>query len=64
MAAIRFARRAATWVIALLAVAITLGAQAQSDDALPTRVGRVANVQGALRHSPETGDVWSTVGLN
>ena len=66
MAAIRFAPRAATWLIALFAlvIATALDAQAQSDDALPTRVGRIANVQGPLRHSPETGDVWSTVGLN
>lgn len=66
MAAIRFAPRAATWVIALfgLVIASALDAQAQTDDGLPTRVGRVANVQGTLRHSPETGDVWSTIGLN
>jgi hypothetical protein len=36
---------------------------AQIDDALPTRVGRVANVQGMLRHSPE-GAGWSAIGLN
>ena len=36
---------------------------AQTDDALPTRVGRVANVQGILRHSPE-GAQWSAIGLN
>jgi len=78
MGAIRFAPRAATLarrgrrsaaacvaaLLALVIAAIALDADAQTDDALPTRVGRVANVQGTLRHSPEGAGVWSAVGLN
>src|SRR5689334_17571944 len=38
---------------------------AVADDDLPGRVGRVANVQGTLQHSPDDnpGD-WSPIGLN
>jgi hypothetical protein len=36
-----------------------------SASALPTRVGRVANVQGALYHTPGDGsDEWTPIGLN
>src|SRR5690349_6135055 len=50
-------------IVALLAAAAALAARAQADDALPARVGRVANVQGMLRHSPEGSDAWSPIGL-
>ena len=55
---------AARLAVLLGLVAIAFGAQAQRDDALPARVGRVASVEGMLRHAPEAGDAWSTIGLN
>jgi len=51
------------WLVAAAAAGMAFSALAESDDALPTRVGRVANVQGMLRHSPE-GAEWSAIGLN
>ena len=51
-------------IVALVAAVLSFGAVAQIDDALPTRVGRVALVQGTLRHSSEGGGAWSAIGQN
>ena len=60
-----FARTAATCLAALCAAVIACAVHAQADDALPSRVGRVANVQGALYHSLDAGSgEWSPIGLN
>jgi len=53
-------------VVALIACATAVVSTGASNDGdLPERVGRVANVQGALQHSPDdnAGD-WSRIGLN
>lgn len=52
-------------VAALLGATIALAADAQSAEPLPERVGRVANVQGALYHALDGGGgEWSPIGLN
>lgn len=55
----------ARWLIALFAGTIAFAAHAQAGDDLPARVGRVANVQGMLYHSPDdNAGEWSQIGLN
>jgi hypothetical protein len=53
------------WLVAIFACTVAAGVQAQADDSLPTRVGRVANVQGTLYHAPDDGTgEWSEIALN
>jgi hypothetical protein len=64
-ASARVARVLLRWLLALVACAIVLPVHAQADDALRARVGRIANVQGTLYHSPDdNADAWSQIGLN
>lgn len=64
-ASARLARVAVHWLVALFVCAAAAGAHAQPGDSLPTRVGRVASVQGTLYHSPDDGaGAWSRIGLN
>src|SRR5512133_1518068 len=59
-------RSALQWLVALAGCATALASMAAVAEAdLPGRVGRVANVQGTLQHSPDdnAGD-WSPIGLN
>lgn len=61
-----FPRITLCWLVALIGCATAVVSMAASDDDdLPGRVGRVANVQGTLQHSPDDnpGD-WSSIGLN
>lgn len=53
------------WLIALITCTAAFTAHAQAGDDLLARVGRVANVQGTIYHSPDdnAGD-WTQVGLN
>jgi len=53
------------WLIALFTCMAAFTAHAQAGDDLLARVGRVANVQGTIYHSPDdnAGD-WTQVGLN
>ncbi|HSU44177.1 MAG TPA: DUF6600 domain-containing protein [Casimicrobiaceae bacterium] len=62
----RFARAVATGLVVLFAGALALAAHAQSDDPLPARVGRLANVHGAFYHSSGDGsdDDWIPIALN
>ena len=55
----------AAWLVAVCAGIAACMVHAQAEDALPSRVGRVANVQGALYHSPDAGGgEWLPIGLN
>jgi hypothetical protein len=48
----------------LLAVAFA-SLPAYAEDELPGRVGRIANVQGVLRHTPgDSAEEWAEIGLN
>lgn len=50
---------------ALFAFVAAFSTHAQDADSLPTRVGRIANVQGQLYRSlPESADEWTPAGLN
>jgi hypothetical protein len=61
----RFASAVVPWLLALLAFISAFAAHAQADEAVPVRVGRVANVQGTLYHSPDdNAGEWSPIGLN
>jgi len=62
----RSVRAVATGLVVLFAGALALAAHAQSDDPLPTRVGRLANVQGACYRSAGDGsdDDWIPIGRN
>ena len=53
-------------LLAFFACAIAfVAAPAQADDDLPGRVGRIANVQGTLYHSPDdNAGEWSQIGQN
>jgi hypothetical protein len=52
-------------LIALAACGVALAAWGQSDDALPGRVGRLANVQGQVYHAAaDDAGEWSGIGLN
>ncbi|MDQ2916933.1 MAG: hypothetical protein M3R40_07215, partial [Pseudomonadota bacterium] len=53
-------------LLAFFACAIAFAAApAQADDDLPGRVGRIANVQGTLYHSPDdNAGEWSQIGQN
>jgi uncharacterized protein DUF6600 len=58
-------RIAATSFAALAAVLLAVCALAQAVDDAPTRVGRVAGVQGTLYHTPAAGvQEWLPAGLN
>ena len=55
----------ARWLIAIFAGTTAFAAHAQAGDDLLARVGRVANVQGTIYHSPDdNAGEWSQVGLN
>lgn len=61
----RCTRSVVQWLVTLFVCVVAAHAHAQADDSLPTRVGRVANVQGTLYHSPDGGSgEWSQIGLN
>ena len=64
--ALRSAMRAivAASVVVLFTLPIAPAARAQADDTLPTRVGRVAIVQGVLRHAPDGSNTWSAIDRN
>ena len=56
----------AALVLAFVIAAVTFASlPAYAEDEMPGRVGRIANVQGVLRHTPgDSAEQWAEIGLN